>query len=147
MTATAAAGFVLDASVTLAAFFEDEQDDYSLGLWRSMASTQVWVSALWHLEMADILARAQRRGRITALALDESWDHLARLRLRVVPVTPDAPMWTRLAANWGLTAYDACYLDTALRHRLPLATRDRALADAAYRLGVPLYLGASGPRA
>ena len=147
MTATSAPGFVLDASVTLAAFFEDEQDDYSLGVWRSMVGAQAWVPALWHLEIANILSRAQRRGRITAQALDESWERLARLQMRVVPVTPDAPMWARLATDWGLSAYDACYLDMALRHRLPLATRDRALAEAAARLGVPLYLSSAAARA
>lgn len=146
MSTAPAPGFVLDASVTLAAFFEDEQDDYSLGVWHSMPGAQVWVPALWHLEIANILSRAQRRGRITAQALEESWERLARLQMRVVPVTPDAPMWTRLAADWDLTAYDACYLDAALRHRLPLATRDRALSGVAGRLGVPLYLGLSAAR-
>jgi predicted nucleic acid-binding protein len=147
VTATSAPGFVLDASVTLAAFFEDEQDDYSLGVWRSMVGAQAWVPALWHLEIANILSRAQRRGRITAQALDESWERLACLQIRVVPVTPDAQMWTRMATDWGLGAYDACYLDTALRHRLPLATRDRALAEASARLGVPLYLSSAASRA
>ena len=51
--------------------------------------------------------------------------------------------WTQRAADWGLTAYDACYLDTALQQRLPLATKDRQLADAARRVGVPIYLNRS----
>ena len=60
--------------------------------------------------------------------------------MRVVPVAPDVALWTRLATDWGLTSYDACYLDTALRQRLPLATKDRVLGEAARRVGVPLYL-------
>lgn len=146
MSGVLTSGFVLDASVTLAAFFEDEQDDYSLAVWHSMPDVQVWVPALWHLEIANILSRAQRHGRISAQHLDDSWARLERLQMRVVPVMPDAQMWARLAAEWGLGAYDACYLDTALRHRLPLATRDRALADAAARLGVPLYLSCAASR-
>jgi len=140
VTATAHPAFVLDASVALAAFFEDEQDDYSVDVWHSMIGAQVCVPALWHLELANILSRALRRGRISAMALDEAWGRLERVQMRVVPVAPEVSMWTRLASDWGLTSYDACYLDTALRQRLPLATKDRTLGEAARRVGVPLYL-------
>ena len=41
-----------------------------------------------------------------------------------------------LAAEHGLTAYDACYLELALRRRLPLATLDADLLAAMQRCGV-----------
>ncbi|MEN9888325.1 MAG: hypothetical protein RL559_362, partial [Pseudomonadota bacterium] len=43
-----------------------------------------------------------------------------------------------LAAEHALSAYDACYLELALRRTLPLATLDRALLAAMARCGVPL---------
>jgi predicted nucleic acid-binding protein len=132
--------FVLDCSVALGAFFEDEQDDYTLAVWRSLAQAQAEVPALWHLELGNILARAQKSGRITAQAIDESWSRLAQVGLRSHGVAGDARHWAQRAADWGLTAYDACYLDTALQQRLPLATKDKPLADAARRIGVPIYL-------
>lgn len=46
----------------------------------------------------------------------------------------------RLAARNGLSAYDAQYLELALRLRLPLATLDKALARAAQSAQVPLGL-------
>jgi predicted nucleic acid-binding protein len=46
-----------------------------------------------------------------------------------------------LARDQGLSVYDACYLDVALRERLALVTLDTALSAAAGRLGVPLYGG------
>lgn len=133
-------GFVLDSSVALGAFFEDEQDAYSLEVLRSLARVQAVVPALWHLEMGNILARALHAGRITAQALDDCWGRLARVGLQTLPLQGDARHWTERAAERGLTAYDACYLDTALQQRLPLATRDPQLADAAHRVGVPIYL-------
>jgi len=133
-------GFLLDSSVALGAFFEDEQDDYSVAVWRSVADAQVFVPALWHLEMGHILSRALRAGRISIRELDDSWARLDEVGLLSLPVAADARHWTRRAAEWGLTAYDACYLDTALQQRLPLATKDRQLSEAARRLGVPLYL-------
>jgi predicted nucleic acid-binding protein len=46
-----------------------------------------------------------------------------------------------LARLARLTAYDACYLEVAMRRGLPLASKDARLRDAATRLGVAL-LGA-----
>ena len=145
MSTAAVTGFVLDCSVTLGAFFEDEQDAYSLAVWQSLADAQAVVPALWHLEMGNILSRALRAGRITPQALDECWQNLAQVGLQTVPVAGQARHWTQRAADWGLTAYDACYLDTALVQRLPLATTDKQLADAARRIGVPLYLNPNRP--
>jgi predicted nucleic acid-binding protein len=135
---------LLDSSVALGAFFEDEQDDYSTQVWRSMAQAQhhgqAYVPALWHLEMGNILARAQAAGRITHSGLQECWEKLAVVQLHPLPPHGDAAHWTQRAADWGLTAYDACYLDTALVQRLPLASKDKQLCLAARRLGVPIYL-------
>ncbi|MCY7314106.1 MAG: type II toxin-antitoxin system VapC family toxin [Rubrivivax sp.] len=133
-------GFVLDSSVALGAFFEDEQDDYSLSVWRSLAEAQVVVPALWHLEMGNILSRALRVGRITQEAIDQCWQRIDVVGLHALPLHGDARHWTQRAADWGLSAYDACYLDAALQQRLPLATKDKQLADVARRIGVPLYL-------
>lgn len=132
--------FLLDSSVALGAFFEDEQDDYSTQVWRSLAQVQAYVPALWHLEMGNILARALAAGRITHAALQECWERLAVVQLNSLPLHGDAAHWTQRAADWGLTAYDACYLDTALVQRLPLASKDKQLCQAARRLGVPIYL-------
>jgi predicted nucleic acid-binding protein len=131
--------FLLDCSVALGAFFEDEQDAYSVAVWRSLESAQVLVPALWHLEMGNILSRAVQRGRITRQALDDCWARLEAVGLQTVPTHGDAQHWTQRAADWGLSAYDACYLDTALAQRLPLASKDKDLCEAARRIGVPLY--------
>ncbi len=145
MTPAAISGFVLDSSVALGAFFEDEQDDYSLHVWQSMVRAQAVVPTLWHLEMGNILSRALAAGRISALALDHSWSRLSRVGLQTLAIEADARHWTQRSADWGLSAYDACYLDLALRQNLPLATKDQQLADAARRIGVPIYLNRKAP--
>lgn len=134
------AAFVLDSSVALGAFFEDEQDAYSIAVWQSLDEAQAFVPALWHLEMGNILSRALRAGRITPDALDDSWDRIRVVGLQLLPLVGHARHWAQRAADWGLSAYDACYLDAALQQRLPLATKDRQLADTARRIGVPIYL-------
>jgi predicted nucleic acid-binding protein len=43
-----------------------------------------------------------------------------------------------LADRHGLTVYDAAYLDLAIRKRLPIATLDNALIQAAARSLTPI---------
>jgi predicted nucleic acid-binding protein len=133
-------GFIMDSSVALGAFFEDEQDAYSLSVWQSMDSTRPFVPMLWHLEMGNILSRALRARRITQAALNECWARIEVVGLELLPSPADARHWAARAVEWGLTAYDACYVDLARQQRLPLATKDKPLAAAARRAGVPIYL-------
>ena len=89
-----------------------------------------------------MLLMAERRNR---LAHGMAQQHLDLLRQLPITVDLDA-----LSQSWGetlaiarserLTVYDAAYLELALRKRLPLATKDRPLAEAATRCGVDTIL-------
>lgn len=55
--------FVLDASATLACYFDDEQPDYAQSLLLRLENEAALVpQTLWHLEVANALALAERRG-------------------------------------------------------------------------------------
>ena len=64
-------------------------------------------------------------------------DDLARLPIRIER-GPDERLVVALARKHRLTAYDAAYLDLAVRLTAPMATLDRALADAALAEGLEL---------
>ncbi|MEO6408273.1 MAG: type II toxin-antitoxin system VapC family toxin [Burkholderiaceae bacterium] len=132
--------FVLDASVALGALFKDEQDAYSLGVLQSLDVAVAVVPALWHLELGNILSRALKAGRISAGELAQSWERLETLSIQVMPTRDDACYWAERSVEWQLSAYDCCYLDLARERRMPLATREAALAAAARRHGVRLYM-------
>ena len=51
-----------------------------------------------------------------------------------------------LAREYGLSAYDAAYLDVALRRAAPLATLDRRLQTAGRHAGVEMF-GTEGGKA
>ncbi len=129
---------VIDCSAAIAWCFEDEASDAADSLLSRVASEGAVVPVLWHLEVANVLIQAARRGRITADDAD------TRLRLMAaLPITTDPETSVRawhdtlaLARAEGLTAYDAAYLELAARRRLPLATWDRDLAEAARRRGL-----------
>jgi len=129
--------FVLDASVTIAALLIEERTPEVRTILRS-ALNGVAVPALWHLEVGNILLRAERRGAIRA---DERVGYMADLS--AIPLTVDhegtVRAWratTALAQRHQLTLYDAAYLELAVRLRLRLATFDAALARAALAEGV-----------
>jgi predicted nucleic acid-binding protein len=65
---------------------------------------------------------------------------LKRLPISIDPETVEHA-WVgaiNIASMHELTVYDAVYLELGLRTGLPLATLDRALANAANVMGVPV---------
>jgi predicted nucleic acid-binding protein len=46
-----------------------------------------------------------------------------------------------IAREYGLSAYDAAYLDVAVRHGVPLATLDSALQKAGRKAGIEIFKG------
>ncbi len=132
--------FVIDNSVALAWCFEDEQTAGIMALLDRVADAGAIAPQLWPIEALNGLLTAERRGRI---------DSTVRLRLagflRQLPIDIDedtaSQSWTttaRLAEQHRLTAYDATYLELAVRRGLPLASRDVALIAAARAVGVDL---------
>ena len=55
--------FVLDSSVALAWFFDDENDTYAEQIAKSMFRLKVVVPSLWKLEIANSILVGERRGR------------------------------------------------------------------------------------
>ena len=136
MTADAQA-FVVDASVSAAWFLPDEATPATEAALQATATHDVWVPVLWLLEVGNLLLRAQRRQRITADKRRELAGAAAALRIRVDREPVALAALDELAARHGLTAYDAVYLELALRRGLPLATLDGALLSAMAEAGVP----------
>jgi predicted nucleic acid-binding protein len=134
---TASVAFVVDASVSAAWFLPDEATDYTRAALHATAISAVWVPTLWLPEMANLLNGAQRRRRITAAQRAELAAAANALRLQVCREPVSLLTLDSLAADHTLSAYDACYLELALRRRLPLATLDKALLTAMQRCGVP----------
>jgi predicted nucleic acid-binding protein len=134
---TPPAAFVVDASVSAAWFLPDEATPYTQAALHATATAQLWVPTLWLLEVANLLHSAQRRRRISAAKRIELAMAAAVLRLQVCREPVSLLSLDALAADHALSAYDACYLELALRRRLPLATLDQALLAAMQRCGVP----------
>ena len=131
-------GFVLDVSVALAWCFRDEATPAAWAVLERLEAETAVVPSLWHLEAANVLALAERKGRITAARTAQFIALIEALSIHV-----DAESASRtfggtlaLARGHGLTAYDAAYLELAMRLGIPLATKDRALTAGAQDVGI-----------
>jgi predicted nucleic acid-binding protein len=87
-----------------------------------------------------VLAVAERRGRLKEANLSR---FIALLRALPIAVQEDRPevalgSVSSLSRQFGLSSYDAAYLELAMRTGTPLATRDNGLRDACAASGVEL---------
>lgn len=135
---------VLDASVALAWCFKNEATEAADRVLERLAAEEAYVPAIWHLEIANVLALSERRRRITPAG---STEFIALLETLIIVVDEETPARALsrvldLAREQRLTAYDAAYLELAMRLGLPLASKDGDLCDAAERLGVSVLRAA-----
>ena len=131
---------VLDPSLTLSWYFEDERTTLADALLDRVVDSGAVVPPLWRIEVLNAFQMAIRRKRIDAAFRDAA---LAKLRAMPITVDPeaDAHAWTttlHLTDRFRLTAYDAVYLELAQRLHLPLASLDKELRAAGASLSIPL---------
>jgi predicted nucleic acid-binding protein len=131
-------GFVLDASIAVAWAFDDEAGQRADAVAELLVDAFALVPSLWHVELANALAIGLKRGRIDADGIAAFMASISTFDIRTDTVTPHAGRLAVAAAAHGLSAYDASYLVLAEDRALPLATGERALAQAAKAAGVSL---------
>ena len=124
---------VLHSSVALAWIYADETTDAVLRLFDEVRIHGAWVPGLWRWEVANVLQLSVGRGRHDGDFRDDALASLALLPVKV-DAEADRQAWSdtlHLAGRHRLTVYDAAYLEIAARRKIPLATLDRELRDAA----------------
>ncbi|MFZ5708927.1 MAG: type II toxin-antitoxin system VapC family toxin [Pseudomonadota bacterium] len=123
---------VVDCSVILAYLYPDEAlTDRERQL---LETSTLTAPDLIGYEVANSIAMSARKGRLQAGRDGQLVQTFLSLSIETRPCGPlDALL--ELARRHGLTAYDAAYLELALRRGVPLLTRGRALAAAASAAG------------
>jgi predicted nucleic acid-binding protein len=132
---------VLDNSVVMAWCFEDESNQYADQVLHSLQHVRAIVPSIWPLEVGNVLVVAEKKERLKRADCLRFLDLLSQLPIDIEQEGPDRLMREvyLLARDTGLSTYDASYLDLAMRKGLPLATLDKALAQAARDLNVELF--------
>ena len=132
--------FVVDCSIAMAWLFHDEATPRTADLLNQLTNETAIVPAWWFIEITNVLAMAERKGRITPAQSDAFIADLDKLGIERDDAAPDRAFTHLLALcrTHKLTSYDAMYLDLAVRLNLPLATLDDDLRKTAKKLGVSL---------
>lgn len=133
---------VVDASVALAWALPDESSTYADAVLAVAEREGLRVPELWAREIANGLAVAYLRKRITAADEQAFLTALSHLNIEVEETASALDVirdGTAAATRYGLTAYDAAYVDLAARERLTLATLDNAMRKAAEQSRVTVF--------
>ena len=119
-------------------FFHDEINEYSELVMDKLQTTGAIVPQLWIYEVTNSLIVGERKKRI-----QRSESHWILERLQQLPISVDnlkpekvMPEILSLSSKYKLSAYDAAYLELAVRLALPVATQDNLLAKSVIASGL-----------
>ena len=135
---------VLDASAALAWLFRRQACREAMvadHLLDELEAATVRVPTLWHIEVANAVLVAERRGAVTETQVSTYLQRLSQLPIETDSTPPSARQEgiVSLGRRFGLSAYDASYLDLAIRSGALMATFDQKLAAATRQVGIEVY--------
>ena len=142
----AAEVIVLDNSINTRLLWPDaesaENNRYALKVIRQAAKASVFhVPTIWHYEAAHVAATLVRTGQVSQASAARYFEQVALL-----PIMTDTPSHAHaatatftLSIHFGLSVYDAAYLELVLRVGGALATNDKRLRTAALRAGASVF--------
>jgi predicted nucleic acid-binding protein len=136
--------FVLDNSVTMRWFFGDGKPQelaYAGKVLDAMQVVKAFVPMTWGLEVANVIAKAEARALVTEARSGAFLEMLEGVEIEVDAATIAHALadTLQLARRYKLSAYDASYLELALRLGIPLATLDEDMQKAAKKAGVKRF--------
>jgi len=127
---------VIDASVTMAWCFEDEMTPLADAILERLQQEVAVVPDLWHLEIANVLLVAGRKGRISEAHTERFLALLSQLPIETATAGIEVSSVLDLGRRYSLSAYDAEYLLLAQMLGAELATLDQSLAAAGVATGL-----------
>ena len=137
---------VLDNSINTRLLWPDSEspdsNQYALDvIGQAAGGTMFHVPTIWHYEVANVAATLVRKGQVSLASVARYFEQIALL-----PIVTDTASHVNatqatfaLSTQFGLSAYDAAYLELALRLGGTLATNDKRLRGAAQRAGASLF--------
>jgi predicted nucleic acid-binding protein len=133
--------FVLDASIALGWMLDRPLPPRAAQARKFIIAGAIpVVPSLWRHEVSNAVVMSERRGRLTADQVKTLTADLEEFSdaVQVDPLMVRLSVLIEAARRTSLTVYDAAYLELASRRKLPLATLDDGLREAARRAGLEL---------
>jgi len=130
---------VIDASVIVSWFFPDATNGVHDSILNNIDKIKIYVPSIFEYEFINILLNAEKRKRVDRPAVVEILEIVSQYPLVVESSTAlsrEIVKFFEMAQTHDLTAYDAAYLELALRLNLPLITYDKLLLNTAKKLKI-----------
>ena len=129
---------VADNSVVFAWAYAKQGNSYTERIQGQVRHARIHVPTIWPTEFANTTSMLVNRKLVTPDYALKIIEVVATLGLTIDGNPSDPRTLFDLCQSFQLTAYDAAYLELAMRLDIPLATRDQGLGKAAKR--VKLFL-------
>ena len=130
--------FVADNSIVVAWFIASQANAKTDALLERAATENVHVPVVWRVEFAATLLTFSHDRRVQPARIPAILDEIDELDFVHDAAPPSPRLLIEIGRRYALSAYDACYLELALRLKFPLAARDAPLRKAADRAGILL---------
>lgn len=132
--------YVLDCSVAMTWFFDDEYTASTDALKEMLRNGCVIVPTIWPFEVANVLWSTERQKRIKPYQSEKIKHLIQKLPIEVDSQHDSDPLGNtlELAREYDISVYDASYMDLSLRLGIPLASLDNKLRTAATSAGIPI---------
>lgn len=115
---------------------------YARDVLEAMKDASALVPVTWGLEVSNVIATAEAKGLVTEARSETFLEMLKDVEIHADTATFSQALSDTLqvARRYRLSAYDASYLELALRESLTLATLDEDLQKAAKKAGVKRFV-------
>ena len=136
--------FVLDNSVSMRWLFKDGTEAdllYAEQVLEALKEGSTVVPGVWWLEVSNVIVRAEAQQLLPETQSRKFLDTLRKMAITVdsSPVEQLCEQTLQLARKFKISAYDAAYLELAIRQNIVLATLDTDLARAARQSKTQLF--------
>lgn len=129
---------VLDASVAIKIFIDEDGSDQARALVASGA--QFAAPDFILAEASNVLLKRLRRGELSRGYAEAALERMHTLFDQLVSAEPLMLRGLSIAAEHGISAYDALYVTLAEQKAWPLATADYRLAERLRRSDLPIEI-------
>jgi predicted nucleic acid-binding protein len=131
--------YVIDSSFSAAHSLPDEQNDHVDSFFDGLTDQDVLsVPQLFWYEISNILRNSVARKRVEAKDVPTMLECIENLNLNTDTISGSdySASLFKLAREYGLTCYDAAYLELAIRTQAVVGTLDSDLKEACIKAGL-----------
>ena len=127
---------ILDASAIMAVIVKEPERDLVIQLTQGAT---IFSPDVAPYEIANGLTKMMKKNIIEKERMINAFSYFAQIPIKTIPV--DFQKALEIAWDYKIYAYDACYLESAKRLRLPLLTFDRPMRRIGKELGIGILGG------